>query len=93
LYVLTNKRILAKNKNKTNKQKIHTEYTRYSQQNSKGSTSRSAKVMTTQSHLGERKKQSQVVRERGTWEGKWMRCGGHRGFEGNLIWYWVREKH
>jgi hypothetical protein len=30
----------------------------------------------------------------GTWEGKWT--GGELGRgvgEGNLIWYWVREKH
>jgi hypothetical protein len=29
-------------------------------------------------------------REGGTWKEKWMGRGG-RG-EGNLIWYWVREK-
>jgi hypothetical protein len=46
-----------------------------------------------QSHLGERRKQSQVGREERTWEGKWMGCrGSERGIEENLIWYWVREK-
>jgi hypothetical protein len=41
-----------------------------------------------QSHLGERRKQSQVEREEWMWEGKWTEFRG----EGNLIWYWVREK-
>jgi hypothetical protein len=40
--------------------------------------------------LEERRKQSQVGREGGTWEGKWTGVGGWE--EGNLIWYWVREK-
>jgi hypothetical protein len=34
-------------------------------------------------------------REGGTWEGKWMEGvegNGRRGGEGNLIWYWEREK-
>jgi hypothetical protein len=47
-----------------------------------------------QSHLGERRKQSQVGREGGTCEGKYMEFGrvtGERG-EGSLIWFWVREK-
>jgi hypothetical protein len=46
----------------------------------------------TQSHLGERRKQSPVERERGTLEEKWM-GGGSQGGEGNLIWYWIREKN
>jgi hypothetical protein len=40
-------------------------------------------------HKGDRRKQSQVGREGRNWEGKWM---GESGREGNLIWYWVREK-
>jgi hypothetical protein len=43
------------------------------------------------SHLGERRKQSQMGRERGTWEGKVDRGEEVVGGEGNLIWYWVRE--
>jgi hypothetical protein len=44
-----------------------------------------------QSHFGEKRKQSNVGREGGTWEKKWIgeQWGGERG---NLIWYWVREK-
>jgi hypothetical protein len=47
-----------------------------------------------QSHLGERRKQSQVGREGRTWEGKWMGEGRGRGVgvEGNLIWYWMRKR-
>jgi hypothetical protein len=41
---------------KRKKKKIHTEYTRYSPQNSKGSTSGSAQVKMPQSQLGERRK-------------------------------------
>jgi hypothetical protein len=37
--------------------------------------------------LGERRKQPQVRREGGTWEGKSMEV-----VMGDLIWYWVREK-
>jgi hypothetical protein len=40
---------------------------------------------------GETRKQSQVVREGGTWEEKWTREGV--GGEGNLIWYFVRERY
>jgi hypothetical protein len=42
-----------------------------------------------QYHLGGRRKQSQVGRKGGSWEGKWTRV---ERVEGNLIWYWVREK-
>ena len=38
-----------------------------------------------------REKKAITSGEGGTWEGKWMGVGGVRG-EGNLIWYWVREK-
>ena len=31
--------------------------------------------------------------ERGTWKGKWTGWGGRGRGEGNLIWYWVREKN
>jgi hypothetical protein len=44
-----------------------------------------------QSHLGERRKQSQMGREGGTWEEKWTGWGVVGG-KGNLVWYWVREK-
>jgi hypothetical protein len=40
--------------------------------------------------LGREKKTITSRRDRGTWEEKWTGLGGHR--EGNLIWYWVREK-
>jgi hypothetical protein len=43
-----------------------TEYSRYSQQNSKRSTSSSTQVRMPQSHLGGRRKQSQVRREGGS---------------------------
>jgi hypothetical protein len=47
---------------------------------------------TPQSHLEEKRKQSQVWRDGGIWEGKWTgRILG--GEEVNLIWYWVREKN
>jgi hypothetical protein len=49
-------------------------------------------VRTPQSHLGEKRKQSQVRREGGTWEGKWIEGWGREREEGNLVWYWVREK-
>jgi hypothetical protein len=49
-------------KNKKEKEKFHSEYTRFSPQNSKGSTSWSAKMNMPQSHLRERRKQSQVGR-------------------------------
>jgi hypothetical protein len=45
--------------------------------------------------LEERRKQSQLGRERGIWDAKMdgMEGGiGGRG-EGNLIWYWLREKY
>jgi hypothetical protein len=42
--------------------------------------------------LGEKRKQSQVRREGGTWEGKWIEGWGREREEGNLVWYWVREK-
>jgi hypothetical protein len=50
-----------------------------------------------QFHLGERRKQSQVRRERGTWEGPGRESGqgeyvGSGEGEGNLIWFWVGEK-
>jgi hypothetical protein len=46
-----------------------------------------------QSHLGERRKQSQVGREDRMDLGRNVdRVGGQWGVEGNLIWYWVREK-
>jgi hypothetical protein len=69
----------------TNKQtnKHHTEYPRYSPQNSKRSTSWSAQVRTPQSHLGERKKQTQVGREEGP--GRESVWGGGSVGEGNLI--------
>jgi hypothetical protein len=44
-----------------------------------------------QSHLGERRKQSQVETEGETWEGQWTRVGD-KGVEVNLIWYWERKK-
>jgi hypothetical protein len=64
-YALTNKWILAKKKKKSKKKKS-TEYPRYSLQNSNRSTSLSAQVRMPQSHFGERRKQSQVERERRT---------------------------
>jgi hypothetical protein len=46
-----------------------------------------------QSHLGERRKQSQVRREGGRdLEGNVARVGDQWRVEGNLVWYWVREK-
>jgi hypothetical protein len=46
-----------------------------------------------QSHLGGRRKQSQVRREGGSWKGKWMVVGkSWVGEVGNLICYWVKEK-
>jgi hypothetical protein len=44
-----------------------------------------------QSHLGGRRNKSKVGREGETLEGMWA-GGGVEGEEGNLIWYWVREK-
>jgi len=61
-YMFTNKWILAKKKS--------TEYPRYTSQNSKRSTSWITQVRTPQSHLGERRKQSQVGMEGGICEGK-----------------------
>jgi hypothetical protein len=44
-----------------------------------------------QSDLGEIRKHSQMEMEGWKWEGKWA---GWRvmGQEGNLLWYWMREK-
>jgi hypothetical protein len=39
-------------------------------------------VRTPQSHLGGRRKQSQVGREGGTWEGNWTGKAGKEGKEG-----------
>jgi hypothetical protein len=39
--------------------------------------------------FGREEKQSHVGREGGPWEGKWTGGGGG---EGDLIWYWAREK-
>jgi hypothetical protein len=66
----TNKWILGKKKK--------TEKPRYSPQNSKKSTSRSAQLKMSQYHLGKRRKQSKVERE-GKWT--WVRWGkwGKRG--------------
>jgi hypothetical protein len=37
--------------------------------------------------ITDKKKEEEEVRREGeTWEGKWM------GGDGNLTWYWVREK-
>jgi hypothetical protein len=77
VYVLTNKWIIAKKKKKS------TEYQRYSPQNSKRATSLRAQVRTPQSPLSERRKQSQMVRDLRSYEGKWT--GGKWGREGNLI--------
>jgi hypothetical protein len=52
------------------KEEKSTEHPRYSPQNSKRSTSRRAQVKIPQSHLGKRRKQSQVRMDRGTWEGE-----------------------
>jgi hypothetical protein len=41
--------------------------------------------------LIERRKLSEVWKKGGTWVGKWTGWREHGG-EGNLIWYWVREK-
>jgi hypothetical protein len=63
-----------KNKNKKKKPQNtkRTEYSRYSPQNSKRKTCWSVQERTPQSHLGERKKLSQMGSDRVTWEGKWM---------------------
>jgi hypothetical protein len=45
-----------------------------------------------QSHLGERRKISQVRREGGGLEGKVDSREETEGGEGNLIWYCMREK-
>jgi hypothetical protein len=42
-------------------------------------------VKTPQSHLEERKKQSQMEREGRTWEGKWMGLGVGRRGEPDLV--------
>jgi hypothetical protein len=45
------------------------------------------------SHLGERRKQTITSGEGGSnLRGKVDRVGGQWEVEGNLIWYWVREK-
>ena len=71
----------------THPPKKSTKYPRYSPQNSKSSTSWSAQMRMSQSHLGERRKQSQVWREGGTWKGKWMEWGGReRGTWSGIVW-------
>jgi hypothetical protein len=59
-----------KRKKTKTKRKSTDRYPRYSPQNSKRSTSLRAQVRLPQSHLGERRKQSQVEREGGILEGK-----------------------
>jgi hypothetical protein len=75
------------------KQTKSTEYPRYTPQKSKNvSKLRCPNEDPSQSHSEEKRKQSQVWRDGGIWEGKWTgRILG--GEEGNLIWYWVREKN
>jgi hypothetical protein len=58
-------------------------------QDSKWSTSWSAQERIPKSHLGKRRKQSQVGREGGTWEGKWIEWeewGGERGTWSGIGW-------
>jgi hypothetical protein len=45
-----------------------------------------------QFYLGKRRKQSLLGREGRIWKEKWTVQKGSRVREGNLIWYWVREK-